>query len=132
MSRQSQDMLQNIAAVQAQGDTIRAARARREQWQRHIARQFVQADDAGFKTLVPLLPPDYRPLVQALVQENNELLLRVQQRVRQNHLMLARAVDLMQRFITSMFSSGNTTVYNEGGRLMTPGRLTAPMYEAVV
>ena len=35
------------------------------------------------------------------MRENNELLVRVQQRARQNHLLLSRSVEMMQRFITA-------------------------------
>ncbi len=41
--------------------------------------------------------------MQALVQENNELLVRVQQRARQNHLLLLRSLELMQKLINSLF-----------------------------
>ena len=57
-----------------------------------------------FAAIIPLLPPDYRPLVQALVQENNELLARVHQRTRQNHLLLSHAVELMQQLDQRDFS----------------------------
>ena len=46
--------------------------------------------------------------VQALVEENNELLIRVQQRARQNHLLLSHAVELMQHLINSDFSRRKT------------------------
>ncbi len=52
--------------------------------------------------LIPLLPADYRPLVQALVDENNELLVRVRQRARQNHLLLSRSVELMQGLLNTL------------------------------
>ena len=57
---------------------------------------------AAFADLIPLLPADYRPLLQALVEENNELLVRVRQRARQNHLMLRRSVELMQELLNTL------------------------------
>ena len=41
--------------------------------------------------------------MEALVRENNELLVRVQQRARQNHLLLSHCVELMQQLINSIF-----------------------------
>ena len=80
---------------------------------------------------IPLLPDDYRPLVRALVEENNELLMRVQQRARQNHVLLSRSVDLMQRFIATLIPSEKLTRYNEAGTVSTPGLPHRTMYEAV-
>ena len=58
--------------------------------------------------------------MKALVEENNELLERVQRRARQNHLLLSRAVDLMQRFLSSFFPVQGATTYGGGGHLVEP------------
>jgi len=76
------DLLQNIADVDSQTQALRITRDEREQRRRHLARILEQDEDIGFKELTPLLPAEYRPLVQALVQENNDLLLRIRQRAR--------------------------------------------------
>ena len=53
--------------------------------------------------LIPLLPEEYGPLLRALIDENNELLLRVQQRARLNYLLLISvASTCMQRFINTL------------------------------
>src|SRR5262252_2868609 len=83
MHRRTQDLLQCVAAINSQADTIAVARHEREQRQRRIALQCNLPEDTTFANLVPCLPSGYRPLMQALVQENNELLIRVQQRARQ-------------------------------------------------
>ncbi len=131
MLRQTTDLLQNVAAVNAQAGAIAAARREREQHQRHIARQLHLPDNAGFGAIVPLLPPDYRPLMQALVQENNELLIRVQQRARQNHLLLSHAVELMQQLINSIFPGATPTTYDLAGRVPGAGLPQQPLYQAV-
>ncbi len=129
--RQTQDLLQTVAAINAQSGTIRAARLEREQYQRHLARHLGLPEAAGFAALVPVLPPDYRPLVSALVQENNSLLARVQQRARQNHLLLTRALELMQRLICSLFPANGTTTYNDTGGVLMPGLAPQSLYDAV-
>ena len=77
------------------------------------------------------MPADYRPLLQALVQENNELLVRVQQRARQNHLLLSRAVDLMQRFMSSLFPGANPGTYNDSGNVLAGAAQPHALYDAV-
>jgi len=43
-------------------------------------------------------------LLGALVQENNELLIRVCERAQQNQALLRRSIDFMQRFISTLNS----------------------------
>lgn len=131
MQRQTQDMLQSVAGINAQADTIQAARREREQHQRHVARSLGLPEASGFTELLPRLPEDYQPLVAALVQENNELLIRVQQRARQNQLLLARVVELMQRFVGSLFPGLNPSTYNDSGRMLTAGMNQQSIYNAV-
>ena len=88
MRRQVAELPENVNCVNAQAGVIAAARQEREQRQRHLARLLALPETSGFAVLIPLLPADYRPLVDALVHENNELLVRVQKRARQNHLLL--------------------------------------------
>jgi len=117
VQRQTSDLLQNVADVNSQSNVIAAVRREREQHQRHVARQLNLDEDAGFGALVPLLPANYRPLVLALVQENNELLARIHHRTRQNHLLLSHAVELMQQLINSIFPGGAPKTYDQSGRL---------------
>lgn len=131
MQRQAQDLLQCVAAINAQADTIAAARREREQHQRHISLRFELPENATFAALVPRLPPEYRPLVQALVQENNELLIRIQQRARQNHLLLSRIVELMQRFLGTLFPGTPPTTYNDAGHVLTAGPPQRSIYDTV-
>ena len=100
--RAGDDRFQPVNRVQAQGAVTERARQVREDARREVARQLGLPENATFDQLMPVLPEPYRPLVQALIQENNELLLRVQQRARLNHLQLSRSLDLMQRFISSV------------------------------
>lgn len=101
----------NVNCVNVQAGVIAAARQEREQRRRHLARLLEQSETAAFAVLIPLLPNDYRPLVDALVRENNELLVRVQQRARQNHLLLSHGAESMQQLINSIFSNVSPTTY---------------------
>jgi flagellar biosynthesis/type III secretory pathway chaperone len=131
MQRQVADLPENVNYVNSQAGVIAAARQEREQRQRHLARLLELPETAGFKILIPLLPADYRPLLDALVQENNELLVRVQQRARQNHLMLSHCVELMQQLINSIFPGVSPTTYDGNGHIPVPMAAPRPMYQAV-
>jgi flagellar biosynthesis/type III secretory pathway chaperone len=131
MHRQTQDLLQCVSAINLQSETVAAARREREQRQRRLARQVGLLEEATFGEVLPHLPADYRPLLQALVAENNELLMRVRQRARQNHLLLNRIVELMQRFLGSLFPGAPPSTYNDTGLLLAAGLPQRSIYDAV-
>ncbi len=131
MRRQSEDILPSVAAINRQADIIAATRAEREQCQRQVAHQLNLPESAAFAAIVPLLPADYRPLLHALVEENNELLVRVQQRARQNHLLLSHAVELMQRLINVIFPGASPTTYDGAGQVPEISLPQHSLYEAV-
>ena len=131
IQRQSQDILRSVSGINAQAETVQAARREREQHQRHVAQHWKLAEAATFQEILPFVPDHYQPLNHALVQENNELLARVQQRARQNQLLLSHAVELMQRFINAILPRANPATYDDAGRL--PSHTLSPnsLYEAV-
>lgn len=112
--RQADDLLATVSAINTQGEAIQAARRERAQRQRELAQVHALSAEARMSDLLPLLPASYRSLVMALVDENNHLLRRVQQRARQNHILLSRAVELMGQFLNSFCAAG-LPVYNQAG-----------------
>jgi flagellar biosynthesis/type III secretory pathway chaperone len=131
INRLADEMLAATTAIQNQGAVLQATRRQRELSQRALACSLAVAETSTFVELIPLLPAPYRPLLQSLVDENNGLLARIQQRARQNHLVLSRSVDLMQKFLAILFPARETQVYNEHGGRQSHSLPTPPLYEAV-
>jgi flagellar biosynthesis/type III secretory pathway chaperone len=131
MVRAAEEVFQSISPIQAQGLAIQRARADREKCRCDIALILQQPDSSSFADLIPLLPPDYRPLIMALVDENKELLLRVRQRARQNHLLLSRSLELMQGLLNTLLPSRETRVYNDHGNMHTHTNVSRSFYDAV-
>lgn len=130
LRRRGTELLDATTAVDHQGEAIRTARDQRESARRDLARSLELSADTSFHRLAPALPPDYRPLVSALVQENNQLLHRIQQRARQNHLLLRRSLDLLDRVIDS-FSPARAPVYTGAGDLAPASLRGVSLCEAV-
>jgi hypothetical protein len=130
VQRLADELLETVSAVNVQGDAIQVARREREQRQREVARWLALPDEARIGELIAAMPGVCRPLVTALVAENNQLLSRVRQRARQNHILLSRSVELMQQFINS-FCAVAVPTYNEAGTVTPPVGLGRPLYEAV-
>ena len=131
VTRVPDEVLQIASEIGRHSVVLQTAREKREAARRDLARQLSIGEDVSLSELLPLVPADYRPLLQALVEENNELLFRIQQRARQNHLLLSRSVELMQNCISSLFPGTRPKVYGGNGGLaqgVTAGRL---LYEAV-
>ena len=131
INRLSDEMLAATTAVQNHALIIQSARREREERQRALARELCMAEASTFVELVPLLPANYRPLVQSLIGENNALLQRVQQCARQNHLVLSRSVELMQRFLGMLFPARDTQASNGRGDRELHALPPPPLYEAV-
>jgi hypothetical protein len=131
IERAAADVFHSAGPIQRQGLTIRDVRAQREECAREVARELLQDPDSGFAVLIPLLPAAYRPLIKALVDENNELLVRVQQRARQNHLLLSRSVELMQGLLDSLLPSREVRVYNGRGNMQIHAGAPRALYQGV-
>lgn len=131
IDRAADEVFHSIAPIKAQGVVIQNAREHRENCRVVLATSLSREEDAQFSDLIPLLPADYRPLMQALVEENNHLLVRVRQRARQNHLLLSRSLEMMGALINTFFPARETRVYNDQGNMRVRGPGLRPMYEAV-
>src|SRR5688572_18328300 len=100
--RAAQAAMQSVPLIQSQSSVLSAVREARFAAMKELCGQMNLTENATFKEIVPQLPADYRPLVEALVHENNELLQRIHQRARQNHILLTRTIESMQHVINSL------------------------------
>jgi flagellar biosynthesis/type III secretory pathway chaperone len=130
-ARSADEIFQSISLIQAQAAAIQSARDHREQCRRAAAQNCSRPANTPFASLIPCLPADYRPLVGALVDENNALLVRVRQRARQNHVLLRRSVELMRELLHTLFPARQTSVYNGNGHKRATTLVSRPLYDAV-
>ncbi len=128
-TRVASEVFHSINLIQAHGSIIQEARERREECCQLVAMAAGRTNQTTFAELIPLLPADYQPLLKALVDENNELLQRVRRRARQNHLMLKRAVDLMQQVVNALGPTTRASAGDGQGRLHARSRATRRLYE---
>jgi flagellar biosynthesis/type III secretory pathway chaperone len=131
VARAAGEVFQSISLIKAQGSAILQARSRREECRRLVAEDFQRPQDTSFASLIPILPADYQPLFQALVEENNELLTRVRRRARQNHLMLRRSVEMMQELLNTLLPARRASVYDGTGSCQAAPAMPRRLYEAV-
>ncbi|MDB6054762.1 MAG: hypothetical protein JWN25_2285 [Verrucomicrobiales bacterium] len=131
ISRVAGEIFESVHAIQKEAEAAGLARKLREQCQQEIGLHLCKKQDASLTEIQQSLPSDYRPLVEALVKENNQLLQRVQQKAKQNHLLLSRSIELMQQFMATLFPGRETVTYRDTGRTQVYSLPTKSYYEAV-
>jgi flagellar biosynthesis/type III secretory pathway chaperone len=131
MRRAAESVLESVGPIQAQSAVLNQVREARFGAMKILCAALRVAEGSTFKEVIPMLPSDYRPLLEALVQENNELLQRIHQRARQNHILLSRTVESMQHVINSLGIHRASPVYGEDGGVFTPAASRSALYEAV-
>ena len=132
VSRSAEGLLENLGAINAQVPIVAAARQNRDKLRKELAVAMGQATTISFRQLISLTPREYQPLLEALVDEINDFLMRSQQRLRQNHLLLSRSLDLMQQMIFSLFPSSGGQTYNQMGAVKTPTVPQSTLCEIIV
>ncbi len=131
LRRAPDGLLSAVDSIEEQSLTVQQARSHRENCRERLAEELALLPSSTFADLIQRLPADYRPLVSALMEENNELLRRVQQRARQNHLLLSRSVELMKSFLGTLFQVGHGSTYDQSGGAYRPIASSHSLYEAV-
>jgi flagellar biosynthesis/type III secretory pathway chaperone len=131
VGRAADELLQTVTAVNRQGDVLQRARQERERRRRELCAALAIPLDTPLKDLSAHLPENYRPLVQALLEENNALLARVQQRARQNFLLLRRSLELVRNLIATLCPALRATTYAGDGGMRTSWAAGQSLYDAV-
>ena len=129
VSRSAEGLFENLAAINAQIPVVAAAREKRDALRKELAAALGLSTTASFRLLTQSAPADYRPLLEALVTEINDLLRRSQQRLRQNHILLRRSLDSMQQMITSLFPTAIGRTYNQAGAIKQSDTSQSSIYE---
>jgi flagellar biosynthesis/type III secretory pathway chaperone len=131
MRRVAGAVLESVPHVQSQSAILTQAREVRFASMKALCNMLRLPAGTTFKDLLPNVPADYRPLLEALVDENNELLHRIHQRARQNHILLSRTVESMQHVINSLGIHRPTAVYDDNGAVFNSSPARPAIYEAV-
>lgn len=88
----SDELADNVEALSELFERIAAVRARREHIRKAAAQAQQLAPRATIRELIGGAPPDYHPLLQALVDEINDLVARSRTRLLGNNFLLRRAI----------------------------------------
>ena len=134
INRSANELLINLHDVNQQVEKIATHREEREAARRALVQSLGGTEDTTFKQMTALLPEEYHPLLNALVEEINQLLQRIQTWVKQNHLLLKRSLDLMQKIMHSIFPTARAAAqtYGQGGTVSPIAPPPSTLYEGMI
>jgi flagellar biosynthesis/type III secretory pathway chaperone len=117
LARDADGVLAHVAAIEEQAQALAGCRSRREAAVAAFAVVNNRPATATLRSLLPLVAAEARPLLEALASEVNRLIHRVRQTSRQNHLMLARTVELNQETLQLLRPESFSKTYSPAGRV---------------
>jgi flagellar biosynthesis/type III secretory pathway chaperone len=115
--RDPESVLRFANEIEAQARLISESRTRREEAVAAFAQENNRPLNSTLRALLPLIEADARPLLEALIAEVNTLLHRVRRFSRNNHTLLARAVEVHQETLQHLRPHAFTKTYSPAGRL---------------
>jgi flagellar biosynthesis/type III secretory pathway chaperone len=115
-ARDTEGVLQLSTEIEAHTHQMNLDRARREQLVAEFARTHQQPLNSTLRSLLSFLPAPVRPLLEALIADVNRLIHRVRRLTRQNHLLLARAVESHQDLMRTLRPDAFQQTYSSAGR----------------
>lgn len=129
IARDPEQVMQLGAQVERQALALAECRNQREAAVSAFAREQHAKPSSTLRALLPLIEPDARPLLEALITEVNRLLHRVRRTSCHNHTLLARTVEIHQQALQTLRPGDFTQTYSAAGRVSlsagTPAALRA-------
>jgi len=115
--RNPDDVLRLANEIEVQARTVGHSRCHREQAVAAFAEAHSKPATSTLRAMLPLIEPDARPLLEALINEVNTLLHRVRRTSRHNHTLLSRAVEVHQETLQQLRPHSFTKTYSPAGRV---------------
>lgn len=124
--RDSAGVLATVSSIEEQARIAASKRVRREQVVREFAIANHRSPESTLRSLLELFPAEVRPMLEALIDEVNRLVHRARRGVRQNALMLQRAIDLHQETLRTLRPDSFTKTYSKRGQVSVNNSAQAP------
>lgn len=130
LRREPDTVLAVTDAIGAQLRAITARRTQRESLVKACAVHVGKADTSSLRELLVFFGDSVRPLLQALIEEVNSLVTRTKRRARQNHMLLARSIEVSQQILQRLNPEAVSKTYSPKGRLRIAASGAKPRYLA--
>ncbi len=131
LNRRADEVQETAAQIQNQTHHLEELKAHREKARRALYEELRLPADASLGQSFDRLPVEYRPLLQALVDDNRLSITRIRKLARQNHLLLNRSLSTVQQLVNSLYDDGKPSLYGEDGRYSSKPQGQSVAYEHV-
>jgi flagellar biosynthesis/type III secretory pathway chaperone len=115
--RDASGVLASVTAIEDQARAAGTKRLRREKLVREFALSIGRPADSTLRSLLDRFPPEVCPMLEALIDEVNRLVHRARRGVRQNTLLLQRAIELHQETLRTLRPESFTRTYSQRGQV---------------
>lgn len=115
--RDADAVMRLAGEIEEQAVKVGECRKTRESAVAAFAREHGREERSTLRSMLPLVDPNARPLLEALINEVNRLLHRVRRVSRHNHTLLARAVEVHQQALEQLRPNDFTRTYSPAGRV---------------
>lgn len=129
-ARRVDTVLEINGDLDSQTRIIASARERRRELMDDLARRDGLPAGTRLTGMLDRFPDFVRPLLEALVRDINLMINRTRRKARQNHILLARAVELTQETLRLLQPGSFTKTYARSGQVSVSGE-KASRYQAV-
>lgn len=106
--------------IEAQTQAVSDLRTRREQMVDDLHARAGAVGSDTLRSIIPHFPATVQPLLEALMNDINHMLRRNRQKARQNHLLLARAMELTEQTLRVLQPENFTRTYERSGKVALP------------
>ena len=98
----AKELMRTIAEVHEQTHFLLGKQKQREECRRILAEELHLSGNSTIYEMIRILPSVYRPMVDALIQENNGLVVKIRQRVRQNVILMRQSLECMKQTLDAI------------------------------
>jgi flagellar biosynthesis/type III secretory pathway chaperone len=116
LKRNMPDYMELAGKIETQAAATSGLRAEREQKVREIAERCGLPTSTELKRFIPFFPEDAQPLLNALVDEINKLISKSNRRAKQNHMLLARAMQYTYELLQQISPQSHVKTYGSKGK----------------
>lgn len=117
LRRDADSVLTAVGSIESQIKTIDQCRKDREAVARDCCAQIGQAIDLPLRTLVHHFAEPVQPLLNALIEEVNSLIIRAKRRAQQNQMLLSRSIEVTQQILQRLHPTGISKTYSAKGQV---------------
>jgi hypothetical protein len=115
--RDPESVLGFARQIEAQSRSVAECRTRRERIVADFAQENNRPASSSLRTMLTLIEPDARPLLEALISEVDLLLHRVRRMSQHNHSLLSHAAEVHHEALQHLRSQSFTRAYSSATRL---------------